>query len=265
MEKLYFNIFQVIEETKTTGDRFVYPTYETFKDMEDEFNILIDGIYYEVIVEKINDYIWFSFDFGKPNPRDNKLTDIVTGEKRENDRELTEAELIQQFFCLYCFKRNLLYISNSKKKNTLSIVFKEKINQKFSFKTIQKTKDEFISILEEVNEITFTETKHLFAWDSKKRKALKDLTGIDSPNEFTISAKYPKSSKLVDFIKELFVEKKNNTLKDLIIRGNDEYNFEIIFNNDTFSRKIEVQINRDENGKYLSNEVKNNLLKELEK
>ncbi|RBQ32789.1 hypothetical protein CRU92_03480 [Arcobacter sp. FW59] len=263
MEKLYFNIFQVIEETKTTGDRFVYPTYETFKSMEDEFNILIDGIYYEVIVEKTNDYIWFSFDFGKPNPRDNQLTDIITGEKRENDRELTEAELIQQFFCLYCFKRNLLYISNSKKKNTLSIVFKEKMNQKFSFKTIQKTKDEFISILEGVNEITFTETKHLFSFDSKKREALKDLTGIDSPNEFTISAKYTKSNELVDFIKELFLEKKNNTLKDLIIRGNDEDNFEIIFNNDSFSRKIEIQINKDENGKYLNDEVKNNLLKEL--
>ena len=51
----------------------------------------------------------------------------------------------------------------------------------------------------------------------------------------------------------------------LIIRGNDENNFEVVFNNDTFSRKVEVKNNRNENGKLIPNEVKENLLKELEK
>lgn len=265
MEKIHFNVLQIIEESKTVGERFVYPTAETFKILNTQFSILIDGIYYEVFVEKQSDFIWFSFDFGKPNPRDKHLTNISTGEKRDNDRELTEAELIQQFFCLYHYKKELLYISNIKKQNILKTLLEEKVKQNFSFKTIKKTKEEFISILAKINKITFTEARNLFNHDSKKRNALKDLTGVDSPKEFTIEASYEKSNDLVIFIEELFIEKNTNSLKDLIICGNDENDFEIIFNNDTFSKKIEVKNTKDENGKYISDEVKINLLKEMEK
>lgn len=265
MEKLYFNILQIIEESNIAGERFIYPTYDTFKDIENNFSILIDGIYYAVNVEKTDSYIWFSFDFGKPNPRDEHLTNIITGEKRENEREIIEAELIQQFFCFYCYDSELFYISNIKKKNTIKTVLKEKVKQKFEFKTIQKTKEEFISILNNVNQITFTEVGNLFNHDSKRRQGLKDLTGIDTPKEFTIEATYPQSNQLTTFIYDLFKEKDNHSLHDLIIRGSDENNFEIIFNNDTFSRKIEVKSNRDENGRYIASEVRENLLKELEK
>ncbi len=68
-----------------------------------------------------------------------------------------------------------------------------------------------------------------------------------------------------DFINDLFTEKEADSLKDLIICGSDENDFEIIFNNDTFSKKIEVKNTKDENGKYISDEVKINLLKEMEK
>lgn len=265
MEKLSFNIVQIIEESKMVGDRFLYPKIETFKDIDEEFSILIDGTYYEVIIEKTDDFIWFSFDFGRPNPRDEQLTNIVTGEKRENEREITEAELIQQFFCLYSYQKELLYISNIKKKNIIKTVLQEKIKQKFIFNTIQKTKEEFISILKGVNKITFTETRHLFSHDSKKRSALIDLTGTDAPKEFTIEASYENSNQIVSFIQELFNEQKNNSLKDLVICGSDENDFEIIFNNDTFSRKIDIKNSKNENGKYIANDVKENLLKELEK
>ena len=265
MEKIHFNVLQIIEESKTVGERFVYPTIKTFKNLDTQFSILIDGVYYEVCIEKQEDFIWFSFDFGKPNPRDNHLTNISTGEKRDNDRELTEAELIQQFFCLYHYKNELLYISNIKKQNVLKILLQEKVKQKFSFKTIKKTKEQFISILAKINKITFTEARNLFSHDSKKRNALKDLTGVDSPKEFTIEASYEKSNDLVTFIYELFTEKDANSLKDLIICGSDENDFEIIFNNDTFSKKIEIKNTKDENGKYISDEVKINLLEEIKK
>lgn len=265
MEKICFNVLQIIEENQKIGDRFIYPTTETFKDIEEEFSILIDGVYYEVVIEKTDSFIWFSFDFGRPNPRDEHLTDIITGEKRENEREITEAELIQQFFCLYNYSTELFYISNIKKKNIIRNILKEKIKQTFSFSNILKTKEEFISILKEVNKITFTETRHLFSHDSKRRNALKDLTGIDAPKEFTIEANYEKSNQLNSFLTNLFEGKNRHELKDLIICGNDENDFEIVFNNDTFSKKIEIKNAKNENGKYIPNDIKENLLKELEK
>ena len=265
MEKLSFNILQFIEESESIGERYIYPTQETFENLDDQFSIVFDGVYYEVCVEKSDDFIWFSFDYGKPNPRDEKLTNIINGNKRDNDRDLTEAELIQQFFCLYRYSDELMYMSNVKKQNILKAILKEKLNQKFSFKTIKKTKEEFISILTKINKITFTEARNLFSYNSKKRQALVDLTGTDAPEEFSIEASYEESSKMFNFINELFIEKEqNDSVKDLIICGSDENNFEIIFNNDTFNKKIDVKNKRDENGKYISAEVKENLLKEIE-
>lgn len=121
-----------------------------------------------------------------------------------------------------------------------------------------------MSIVNGINKITFTETNNLFGHDSKKRQALTNLTGTDSPKEFTIEANYKDSKKLTNFLNSLFNEQKNNTLKELIICGNDENDFEVIFNNETFNRKIEVKNQKDENGKYISNNVKENLLKEIE-
>jgi len=265
MEALHFNILQIIEDSKTMGERFVYPISKTFEDIHEDFHVLIDGIYYEVIVNKTSSYIWLSFDYGKPNPRDEHLTNIITGEKRDNEREITEAELIQQFFCLYHFGKELFYISNIKKKSIILSVLKKETNMDFELKTIKKTKQEFLDIIRNVNKITFTEARHLFNQNSKKRQALIDLSGTDAPEEFTIEALYNNPNAIVGFIQELFTEQENNKLKDLVIRGKDENDFEIIFNNDTFSRKIEIKTDKDENGKYIPDNVKENLLKELEK
>ena len=263
--QITFNLLQIIEENKESGERFIYPTKDTFKGIEDFFHITIDGIYYEVSVEKKENYIWFSYDFGKPNPRDENLTNINTGEKRENDRKTEEAELLNQFFCLYYYTTNILYISNIKKQKSFEFTLKEKTNTKFLFNTFKKTKDEFISILKDVNKIKFTEAHHLFSHDSKKRNALKDLTGIDSPKEFTIEVAYPKSNLLADYINVLFNEKSNGCLKDLIITGQDEDNFEIVFNNETFLKRIELKVSKDNNGKFISSDVKDKLVVEISK
>jgi hypothetical protein len=61
--------------------------------MESSFHILMDDVYYEINVEKKDNYIWFAFDYGKPDPIDNKLTNINTGSKKDNPRENDEISL----------------------------------------------------------------------------------------------------------------------------------------------------------------------------
>ena len=55
--------------------------------------------------------------------------------------------------------------------------------------------------------------------------------------------------------------KPDSSLKDLIIRGTDENNFSVIFNNDTFSRKVIIQSEKDENATFNPESIKNELLK----
>lgn len=263
MSKIGFNLMQLIEKSSLAGERFIYPTFDTFIDLDSSFHILIDNAYHEVNIQKNENCIWFEFDYGKPDPIDNKLTNINTGEKKDNQRTNYEAELTHQLFALYDFNKNLLYLSNLNKEKMFEKMIQEKLQKQFIVKKFFKPKDEFISILQEVNEISFTEANNLFNQDSKKRQALIDLTGTAAPVKFTLDTIYPKDSKLKQFIKTLMESKEKIELKELVIKGIDEDGFGFIFNVESFIQKISISCNKEDNGKYSSSKVKTELFKRL--
>jgi len=254
---------QLCEVTPKIGERFVHPHPDVFQHIPESFNILIDDFYYEVSVHKKKEYIWLDVLFGSPSPRDEVLTNINNGNKKSNPRARIETELLKQVFCLYHFSKQTLYLSNAKKKKLIEVILKDKTGLDFKVKSFFKTKDEFIDLLKSVNEISFTEARNLFHKNSIERQALIDLTGTDSPDDFTITTKYSKANVISGFLDKLFNGWTNNSLKDLLIRGTDEDNFSIIFNNDTFVRKIDILSSKDPNGKFNSKSVKSSLLQEL--
>jgi hypothetical protein len=231
--------------------------------MELSFHILMDDVYYEINVEKEDNYIWFVFDYGKPDPIDDKLTNINTGSKKDNPRENDEAELLHQLFALYDFNKNLLYLSNLNKEKMFEKMLQEKLQRPFVTKKFFKPKDEFINVLKEVNEISFTEAKDLFNQDSKTRKALKDLTGTEAPEKFKLDTTYPKDSNIVGFIKKLIQSKSKFELNELVIRGIDNDNFGFVFNVDSFVQRITLSSKKNENGKFDADLIKQELLKRL--
>lgn len=264
MSILSFNVLQLLEEKNSTGERFIYPDINSFQGMEDKFSILIDGTYYEVLIEKHNDHIWILCDFGKPNPRDDHLTNINTGAKRGNERDITETELTQQFFLLYHYENRFLYLSNMKKSGAVKYILKNQLNKNFELKPIHKSADDFLEVLKNINKIEFTNANELFNQDNKKRQALIDLTGTDSPNTFTISAEYSTHS-ISNFLRELIKEKNFNIIDGLMICGLDVNNFDVIFNGDTFTQKIDISPNKNNGGKYVHDDVRNLLLSVIRK
>ena len=117
--------------------------------------------------------------------------------------------------------------------------------------------------MKSITKISFTEASNLFNQNSKERKALIDLTGTDAPVQFTIETKYNKVSNITDFIKHLLNSKKEMSLKDLTICGIDNEDFNVVFNTDTFSRKIEIDCIKEDNGKFNIESVKSNLIKKI--
>lgn len=263
MSKIGFNLLQLIVENMSLGERFSTPSADSFNELEESFHILLDDVYYEVIVEKEDDYVWFSFDFGKPDPIDDKLTNINTGSKKDNPRENDEAELLHQLFALYDFNKNLLYLSNLTKEKMFEKMLQEKLQKPFNTKKFFKPKDEFIKVLKEVSEISFTEARNLFNQDSKTRQALKDLTGTDAPEKFTLDTKYSKNSNITDFIEKLIKSKTDSELNELVIKGLDNDNFGFVFNVDSFVQRMIVTSEKNEKGKFNAALIKQELLKRL--
>ncbi|MEG1333854.1 MAG: hypothetical protein RSD11_09385 [Bacteroides sp.] len=264
MEKISFSLLQIIEETKTSGERFMHPDIPFFNLLEEETKYIFENNYYEVTVLKGSDYIWMTFNYGNPNPRDEKVTNIETSEKRDNDRKENEVELLSQLFVLYDNTRTL-YLSNSKKKKLLETFLKDKLQANLIIKNFYKTEAEIIDMLKDVSKIEFTHTKDIFSDNSKQKQALRDLTGVDAPEKFTIEAEYKRSNPLTNWIKQLFDAKTNQQISNLVICGRNESNFNFIYNADTFSRKIDICCNREANGKFKQECVLEELLKNLTK
>lgn len=263
MEKIGFSIMHLYEDSIEKGERFINPDFESFSKIENSFNILLDNIFYEINIEKNNNFVWFVFNYGKPNPIDENLTNINTGEKKENQRTAEEAELIQQLFVLYKIENSLLYISNLNKEKTFVKMITEKLDKNFHTHKFFKSRDEFIAILKDVDEISFTDARNLFNQDTKRRQALIDLTGTDAPEKFSLLTKYRKSSQLTDFITKLFKSRDKNELSELIIRGVDNDNFSFTYNIESFIQKITIQVAKNDNGLFEPESVKDELLKLL--
>jgi hypothetical protein len=263
MEVLTFTKMQIIEETTRPGERYINPSKETFDSLPETFSHTQDSVYFDIVVEKDDDYIFFIFKYGNTEPWDENLTHIHTGVKKPNQRAKDETELNKQAFFLYHYKNKILYVSNSQRKSLFQSILKDKIQRDFIIKSIYIDEDEFIKTLNECSEISFTHVENIFSHNSKKKQALVDLSGIDSPNEFTIFAKYKRDNTLIKFIKELIMEKREQKIKGLTICGLDENGLNMVYNVDSFTQKIKVLCPKDDNKQFIDVEVKERLLQEI--
>lgn len=245
-----FSLMQLIVENSSAGERYLQPRSEHFNSLPDFFHILIDHTYYEISTIKNEEYIWLECDYGSPNPIDPTLTNVDTGEKKDNQRQSDEVELTSQLFVLFHIQKQILYLSDSRKKNLFKTILLDQTNLDFIIKSFYKSKREFIDTIRIVNKISFTEVQDLFNQNSRVRQALIDLTGTDSPERFTLEAKYRNSPNLRTFIENLFQSQSNNELKKLVICGTDESGFDYVFNEDSFTSKIDVSVNKEDTGKF---------------
>jgi hypothetical protein len=264
MDKISFSLMQLTLESTASGERYINPTMNDFSLLNDFYSYSSDKTYYEIKVKKEQQYIWFEFNFGNPSPRDESITNITTGEKKDNSRGENEVELLNQMFALFHYENQILYISDSRKHKLLTNFLKEKLSKDLFIKPFYKSSEQIISILKSVDSIKFTNVNNLFSQGSKERQALVDLTGTDAPEAFSIEAKY-NNHKIKNFLQRLFTAKNNYEISNLVICGRDDKNFNFIYNVDTFSRKIDIDCCREEHsGKFDSKNVKENLLKFIE-
>ncbi len=263
-----FTRFRLIEEKIEKGLRYIEADRDSFQGVLSEYKGNISDTYHEVRITNEDKYLWLDIEYGKPHPRDDFITHTQTGHKEDNIRTLEQVELCSQVFCMYFYEAKILYMSHSNKKwiikNILKQITKNKTN--FEIDDTYVSVEEFIRLIEEVNEISFTSLDGLFSNDSSKRKALTDLLGYDSPGDFLLKLGYKKGSKkrLLPFIRSLVKEKDNGSLGSLIIKGSNGLGLPIIFNNDAFTSKLQVVADKNEQGKFVSSLVKQKLLENIE-
>lgn len=262
MGSINFHLYTIVLEDCKNVNRYARISYDTFNDMESgDKNYNEKGVFYKVHIEKESQCLWLSFNYGSPNPRAETVINTKKGTERDNPRKEDEAEPKDQLFVLIKYDE-FLYISDVRKKNFLKNFLEKEYKLSFLIKRIIISANNFIEKISQVEEISFTNVSDLFSQDNIYRNALTDLTGIDSPDTFTISAQYKGESvkTLKKFLNRIgFQMEKQGLSNSLTIKGIDERGFENIFNADSFSKKITIKLEKEKDGKFRPSEVKNQL------
>lgn len=244
MSEMTFSIWKLYAKNKNKGALEIAATKEYFTHFQTTKETLYltknENEAFSVTVENNENYIFFMIEHGSTQPRDVDVFNVRNKQLRENPRDKDEMEFMEQFFVFYDYQKELLFISNLRKRN----VFLEFLNITsngyiFRIKGIYLNKSDFLAKLKTLTEVKFTTRNDLFTNQSDKAKSIENLIGGTPENDVTIEIGFAKENiyRLKRFIDRLVKEEDNCEISGLLIRGDDESGFERVINNNEFIKK----------------------------
>ncbi len=213
-----------------------------------------------------NNFFWIYIKYGKAKPYSNEVINTETKEVASNKREINEAELRNQIFCMYDFKHITFYTSNIKQKKFLQEFLQKTFCHEFNIKNYYINPDEFVKEITSVNEITFWAHNNLFSGDIFN--AIKDAFGEGEYDKFCFKLETKNKSifnkdKTLKFLNLMKEKKQNQEITKIKCVGKDDSGFEKIFNLETYLNKKSIDASQDENAMYDPENVKTALLVKL--
>ncbi len=239
---------------------------DIFKNIEED-KFPYEDTEYIVNCEVIDQNIfWLYARFGKTNPYSNEIINRDTRETGENPKQKNQIELNKQLFCAYVMKDNILYISDFRKQNFLSSYLKQRFNQEFLIKKYFIEPKEFTDTITSIGKISFTSKQNIFTGDIFTE--IEDTLGYGSTECFTFEAKINKASifdsvKCLNLLENLKRRRDNQQIEKMICIGKNDEGVESIFNLDNYLKKIDLNLEQDENGRYDSQKIKNAFLQKI--
>jgi len=213
-------------------------------------------------------YFWITSKYGSDNWGE-EVIDKKSNTIKPNPRGVDEPELNKQLFVLFDLASNELYLSDFNKKNIIQELLKSKITNNVEIKNFYKDPDEFIKKIRDIKSIAFLARNNLFNVTGGVFDILRDpktIYGLGLPEKLYVKADFSKVAKTEDFINQFkkMVEWKSSCQADkFVCVGYDDNKIEQIFNPDSFTSKIKLELEADKNGFYDPNSVMALLLEKL--
>ncbi len=209
-------------------------------------------------------HLKITFGDGSAMPRNPNVFDFETKSTVPNLRQPNQAEP-KETFGLIDFDTGFLWLSNSRKKNSLIDFFRTKFDNKT--KLISKDiydEEKFIQTLKKIDDIRLSAVPNLLSQSNVlTEKLAEEINGFEATSaqlHFHYHDKFIGNS-LLEKIKSIFENRVN--FNGVVISGRDENNLGMLFNADGFSRKIEFKTMVDENEMFLPDEVFSKLISKI--
>ena len=263
MELLKFSAFQlIIGEQK--------PEMSVFKNLSKQLYHKDKETIYKVLCEKIEDrFLWIYINYGKSLPYSNEIVNTNQPSKSiKNPRTKEQAELNHQVFSLYDSLNENFYISNSHKKAVLENFLKKQLSKDVVIKRYYISPPDFIQKIKSINKIKLTSKRNLFSQKSGLFEDVRDVFGLGEPESFTIDINYTGQSRKENFIQflEKFIRNKvNKEIDSLVCIGKNDNDMELVFNIESYTQTVFVDVIQNNLGLYDVEEVKNNIIQKIKK
>lgn len=212
-----------------------------------------------------DNYLKITFGDGSAMPRNPNVYDVETNQTLPNPRQPNQAEP-RETFGLIDFTTGFLWLSNSRKRNSLLDFFRTKLekNSKLVSKDVYD-EQRFIETLKRLDDIRLSAVPNLFSQSGVLTERLaEEINGYEATSaqlHFHYQDKLVGNS-LIEKIKSIFQNR--NNFNGVVISGRDEKNLGMLFNADGFSRKIEFKASVDENEMFLPDVVFNKLISTIQ-
>lgn len=211
-------------------------------------------------------FFWIYIKYGKAKPYADEVINTETKEVFSNKRDIKEAELRNQIFCMYDYKHVTFYMSNILQKKFVQEFLQKTFNIEFNIKNYYIDPDNFVKEITSINEITFWADNNLFSGDIFN--AVRDVFGEGEYDKFCFKFETKNNSifnrnKILEFLNLMKDKRANQEITKLKCVGKDDSGFEKIFNLETYLNKKLICASKDENAMYNPEAIKNALLVEL--
>lgn len=220
-----------------------------------------------VEIEMLNDnFYWIYSEYGKTLPYANKVYNEYSQRQELNPRKSHHAELNKQIFCLYDIRDMVLYISNNKKKNFILSLFKDKLNEDVSLKSICNSIEDFLNSVKYITKIELVRRRNLMTLDADIFTSADDAFGLGTPTDAKLEINYQPTritEKFKSILRIMRDKKQGAEIETFVCVGKDDSNFEAIFNLDSLQYKTDLKCSKDDYGMIDKNEVKMLIFKKI--
>ncbi len=228
----------------------------------DNFKEVINKTIYEeldgnrVSIFQINyqdNFLTINFSDGSAMPRNPNVYNKSKQEFEPNPRETDQIEP-KEHFSVIDFSNGFLWLSNSKKKSLLLDFFHKIFKNKRVYLKDVYDEDKFIKGLKTLDQIKVTAAPSMFAATNSLSKALVDE--MYGANEAVLHLKYKDrfiGDTLIEKVRSIF--RNRESFNGIMISGRDEKNLGMYFNNNLFTRKIDIDALVDKNEMFNPKDV----------
>ena len=218
-------------------------------------------------IDETNHCMWIYLKSGNSLPYDDTVIDVETHEKITNPRQITQVELRHQYFALYDYVKQALYLSTLKSIGILTNFFSKVIGEEnVTIKKLLKNFNDVLKSFKSIKSIRLVATNGLFTQTNSLFQGVTDAFGLGIPGQYKIDVDFGYAS-LTEHatrkLREINQKCLAGEIDTFICVGRDDTGLDGVFNMDTFTNSIKIKVAHDEKGMFQDLEVKQELIKQL--